>query len=86
MSEDLRDVIAHFNPEAVLFDGYEDAIIGTAERCSQPHLVVYDAEKCIEILMTRDGMAPDEALEFFHFNTLGCWAGDHTPLFLWPLR
>jgi hypothetical protein len=80
---DLREWIAAHNEEALLADGFEAAIIGVAERCSQPDLVVYDAEKCIDILMERDGMSYDEAAEFFHFNTLGAWVGEHTPLFLW---
>ena len=74
--------IAEFNEEAILFDGYDEAIIGVALRCSTAGLVIYDAEKCIEILM-RDGMDEEEAREFFEFNTLGCWAGEFTPLFLW---
>lgn len=81
--EELRDWIARHNEEALLADGYEEAIIGIAERCSQAAVVVYDAEKCIEILMQRDGMDYDEAFEFFQFNTLGAWVGDGTPLFLW---
>lgn len=81
--EEMRAWIAEQNPEALLADGYEDAIIGVVERCSQPVLVVYDAEKCIQILVDRDGMEPDEAREFFEFNTLGAWGGEGTPVFLW---
>lgn len=84
---DIREWIAEHNEEALLADGYEDAIIGVAERCGQPTLVVYDAVKCIQILIDRDGMTPEEASEFFAFNTLGSWMGEHTPLFLWsPIR
>jgi hypothetical protein len=79
----LVEWIATLNEEAIFFDGYEDAIIGVAERCSMSPLVVYDAKKCVEILMQRDGMSEEDAHEFFEFNTLGCWAGDNTPLFLW---
>lgn len=78
----LRAWIAEANPDALLADGFEAAIVGVAERCSQPTLVVYDIARCIEILQSRDGMTADEAAEFFAFNTLGAWVGDHTPLFL----
>lgn len=84
--EALREEIAGHNEEALMADGFEDAIIGVAERCGQPSLVVYDAEKCIQILMERDGMTYEEAQEFFDFNTLGSWVGEHTPLYLYPLR
>jgi hypothetical protein len=79
----LTDWIVSHNPDALLADGFEDAIVGVAERCSRPTLVVYDAERCIEILVERDGMDPEEAREFFEFNTLGAWMGENTPLFLW---
>ena len=39
-------------------DGFDDAIIGIAERCGRPNLVVYDAERCIDILV---GLGVDEA-------------------------
>jgi hypothetical protein len=82
VSEELREWIASYNEEALVADGFEDAIIGVAERCSQPALVVYDAARCIEILVAQ-GMTHDEAVEYFYFNTLGAWVGENTPLFLW---
>jgi hypothetical protein len=79
----LLEWIGEVNPEALLADGFEDAILGLAERCSQPHLVVYDAAKCLDILVERDGLSREEAEEYFSFNVTGAWMGEHTPLFLW---
>jgi hypothetical protein len=81
-AEEQRQWIADCNEDALMADGFEAAILGIAERCSQPALVVYDAQKCIEILM-EGGMSEEDAEEFFSFNTLGAWCGEHTPLFLW---
>lgn len=75
--------IAEMNPEALFADGFEDAILGVGQRCGSPLLVVYDADKCIDILVKRDGMTVDEANEFFSFNTLGAYVGENTPLFVW---
>lgn len=83
IADDLREWIRSNNEDALLADGFEEAIVGIAERCGQPTLVVYDAWKCVEILISRDGMDPDEAMEFFQFNTLGAWMGENTPLYLW---
>jgi hypothetical protein len=80
---DITQWIEELNPEALTADGFEEAIIGVAERCGCPSLVVYDAERCIDILVARDGMERDEALDFFYCNTLGSYVGPHTPLFLW---
>jgi hypothetical protein len=79
----VHDWIKEHNEEALTADGFDDAIIGVAERCSCLPLVVYDAEKCIEILQRDSDMTEEEAIEFFSFNTLGAWMGENTPLFLW---
>jgi len=79
----IGEWVAEQNEEALLADGFDEAILGIAVRCGKPGLVVYDAEKCIEILMQRDGMDEEEASEFFEFNVVGTWAGEGTPLFLY---
>lgn len=75
------DRICEYAPEALLADGFEDAILGIAERCGQPPLVAYDRTRCIDILVA-EGMERDEAEEFFEFNVAGAWMGDMTPLFI----
>ena len=55
--------------------GLDEAIIGVGSRGSQKDVLVYDVEKVIEILMTRDGMTYEEAEEFFNFNIGGGWYG-----------
>ena len=67
----------------LLADGFEDAIIGTAERAGMRDVAAYDAEKCIQILIDRGGMTSQEAHEFFEFNVLGSWVGEKTPVFVW---
>jgi hypothetical protein len=82
VTDELREWIAEHNPDALLADGFEDAIVGVAERCGQPTLVVYDVARCLDILMQRHGMTDEAAAEYFSFNTLGAWVGEHTPLYL----
>jgi hypothetical protein len=82
-SDEIRAWIAEQAPDALLADGYDAAIVGLGVRCGQPTLVVYDIAKCIDILVERDDMSPEEAAEYFEFNTLGAWVGENTPLFLW---
>ncbi len=81
-----REWIADLNPDALFADGYDAALIGIAERCGQPTLAVYSVPAMINVLVERDGMSEEEAAEFISFNTLGCWAGENTPLFFWPLK
>ncbi len=65
-------------------DGFDAAIIGVGERCGSPEIIVYDADKCVDILM-EGGMDHDEAQEFFSYNTLGAYVGEHTPMYVWKM-
>ena len=64
-------------------DGFDAAVIGVGYRCGQPPLIIYDAEKCVNILMTEQGMSFDEAQEYFSFNVEGGWHGEHTPIWFY---
>lgn len=69
--DELLEDLVELNPEALTADGFEDAIVGYSVSTIRPHVVIYDAEKCIEILMKRDGMSYEEAD-----------VGENTPLFV----
>lgn len=73
-------------PEALLADGFEDAIIGIVEGACRPAVVAYDYYKCVEILVKRDGMDEEEADEYLQFNTVGAFVGEMTPLFVYDWR
>jgi hypothetical protein len=77
----IKERLAEVNPEALLADGFEDALIGYVERFGMEPIALYDRAKCIAILVKRDKMTEDEAEEFFCFNTIGAWAGEGTPAF-----
>lgn len=62
-------------------DGFDEAIIGVGYRCGQPDIIVYDAEKCVKILMDQ-GMTEEEAIDYFDFNVVGAWVGEETPIFV----
>ena len=67
--------------EGLLFaDGFDDAIIGIAERIGMEPVVAYDIHKIIEIL-ARD-MPKEDAVEYFEFNILGAYMGERTPVFI----
>lgn len=67
--------------EALVADGFDGAIIGMARQFNQT-LVVYDEDKCLAILMERDGMTEEEAIEFFEFNVVGAYVGGGTPVYV----
>ena len=83
---DIQDYLKHNYPndmdKILLADGFDNAFIGVENSL---HLkALYDTYKCIDVLMERDGMDEDEALEFFEFNVAGAYVGEHTPEFVDP--
>jgi len=69
------------NPEALQADGFEKAFVGICRRFGQPSVAMYDQELCVEILVERDGMEEEEAIEFFDFKVIGACVGENTPVF-----
>lgn len=76
------DLLAEVNPHALLADGLEDAFLGHVVNHHHACVAVYDYEKCIEILMNRDGMDYEGADEFLQFNTLGAYVGENGPIYI----
>lgn len=83
---EIKDYLIENNDELLFADGFEDAIIGTVTGACRPSVVAYDMQKCIDILVKRDGMSEEEAEEFISFNVTGAYVGELTPLFVYDLR
>jgi hypothetical protein len=83
LSDEIRTWIEEQNPLALLADGFEAAIIGVGcQGCGTP-LVIYDSEKCIEILHNQ--MSEEEAMDFFDYNVTGGYVGENGPIFMHPV-
>ena len=92
--------ISEINPEALTCDGFDDAIIGMAERINLGPVVAYDIEKMITIIMkdievdledleegqTIEDKKREYAYEHFYFNIQGAWMGEFTPVFITKLE
>jgi hypothetical protein len=64
-------------------DGFDEAILGmTYDMVVSEDRLIYSQKKCIDILVKRDGMTDEEALEYMEFNVLGAYVGQNQPLFL----
>ena len=68
-------------PDVLIADGFDDAIIGIAERYGMNPVVLYNKNKCLNIMQTRDGMSEEDAIDFFYYNIVGAYMGEHTPCF-----
>jgi hypothetical protein len=81
MEEKIDWLIEH-DEEILTADGFDYALIGVCERAGQPTIAMYDKDKCINLLIERDGMTEEEAEEYFYFNVVGAWVGEYTPCFV----
>ena len=45
----------------------------------------YDVPQCLAILIKRDNMSSEEAVEYMKFNVTGAYVGDRTPAFMIPI-
>ena len=76
---DMREEIAEFNEEALLADGFDDAVIGMDTHGR----VVYDYDKCVDILVGEDeDMEYIDAIEHMDYNVTGAYVGEYTPIFI----
>ena len=93
--EDVEELLTDSNPEALFMDGFDDAIIGIAERPNLGPIVAYDEEKIIDILIAQ--MEPDlddldgrdefdvkveMAFDYYGYNIKSTWMGENTPIIL----
>lgn len=67
---------------AVILTGLDDAIIGITEEFSSKVRILYSKNKIIDILMKRDEMSLEEALEYYDYNILSLYGGEQNPIFL----
>ena len=77
--EQLKETIAEHNPEAMFADGFDNALMGY----SSDMRVIYSVDQIMETLVERDGMTPDEAIEFFNFNIECAYVGEYTPIYMY---
>ena len=70
------------NDQTMFANGFEEAIIGL-DTSAEIFRVVYDIDKIIEILMERDEMTEEDALEHFSYNIQGSYVGEGTPIYVY---
>ena len=75
----VAKALSDVSPDAILWDGFDDALVGIGSRCGMAPVAIYDRAKCIEVLM-RQYLSREDAEEYFCYNVEGCYAGELTPI------
>lgn len=79
----IRDKIEYLNPEAILWDDLDEAIVGV----SDDGRVVYDIDKMYRVFYNQNKSLMDfeEAVEYIDFNVVSAHVGDYTPIHIWGI-
>ena len=78
------EALSEENPEALKADGFDAAFVGYGYQHGSDALAIYDEDKCIKILIERDDMTEEQAVDYFYYNVKGAFVGDGTPIFMTP--
>lgn len=84
--EQINEYLIEMDEETLLADGFEDALLGFAQRMNEPLLAVYSYSKMVDVLIERDEMTYEEATEYIDFNVVGAWVGEYTPMIVRELE
>jgi hypothetical protein len=82
----ILDILTNENPDAIIYDGMDDALIGIyrGDLARPEHqknaIAIYSYVKFIEIYIKRDGMSEEEAVEFFDYNVARGYIGELQPI------
>lgn len=71
--------IREINPEAVLWDGLNDAVIGVDEK----HRAVYSVDAIINVLEETNDWSTEDAMEWYGFNISTAYVGEYTPVLVY---
>jgi hypothetical protein len=76
---DRRAKIAEVNPDAILWDDLDEAIIGI----DVDNIAVYDIYKMELEIMKLHNCTFEEAVEWVDYNILSTYVGEWTPKHIW---
>lgn len=74
----LTSIVENFDQEELtLADGFDEAVIGIEISSMR---LIYSVRMVIDIMMDRDGMDEQEAIDWYEYNMQSTWVGDTTPI------
>lgn len=79
LSARLVALLSELNPDAVLWDGLNEAVTGIGLRNGRP-VAIYDYERMVTVLTVRDSIAREDARDWVDFNIVCAYVGPGTPL------
>jgi hypothetical protein len=79
LSARLVALLTELNPEAVLWDNLDAAIIGIGLRDTVP-VAIYDYNLMVLLFMEQESWTQEDAVEWIEYNVIGAYVGTGTPM------
>lgn len=70
------------NDQTMFADGFEGAVVGITYT-NGTRKAVYDVDIMVAILMQRDKMTQEDAIEYLEYNVLNTYVGEGTPIYMY---
>lgn len=77
--ERIIQKVEQINPEAIIWDGLDEAIIGYGGAFDQC-VLIYLRSTILRLLMQKNQWSRAEAVEWYEYNIKGGYLGPHTPI------
>jgi hypothetical protein len=85
--QDIRNIVEEANPDALFLENkFDKALLGYGKQCGGNFVAVYDASKCLEILIKKEKMGEIEAYEHYVSTTKNMNAEGNHPIFITDFR
>jgi len=81
--QQIRERLAESNPEAIVFDDLDNALIGVTlfrGKTDKNLVAVYSRMAILKTLMFELGIPPDDVTEYYEYNIADIHTGEWTPI------
>lgn len=82
MNSNLQYIMESLPEDSLMPVGLEGAILGFDDSSER---LILSIQACLDIIVKRDHMSYDDALEFFYYNVAGSYVGEKTPIWCYDL-
>lgn len=82
--KEMKEYISKGNETMLFVDGFDEALLGLVNIAGPKgsyEAALYDKDLCIGILMKREGITEEEAVEYFECTIASAYVGRGTPAF-----
>lgn len=69
----------------IILEGFDEAVIGVGESFGwETPRIVYDYQKCLDLLMKANDWDKENAIEWMDYNVINAHMGKGNPIFVFP--